>query len=148
MKITIIALLSLILDQVIKFIITSNMIIADTIHIIKNFFRITYLQNTGGAFSILSGNVMFLVIVSIVLLGLIIFIISKDKNKNLLANITYGMLIGGILGNLIDRIRLGYVVDYLDFNFLSYNFPVFNLADIFIVISAILLIIKYMKEGE
>ena len=58
------------------------------------------------------------------------------------------MLIGGILGNLIDRIRLGYVIDYLDFNFGSYNFPVFNLADIFIVISIILLVFSYKKEGE
>ena len=60
---------------------------------------------------------------------------------------TYSMLIGGILGNLIDRIIRGYVIDYLDFNIIGYNFPIFNLADIAIVISAFLLIIN-MSRGD
>ena len=146
--IPIFSILLLAIDQIIKFIVTSKMMIADTIHVIKNFFRITYLQNTGGAFSILSGNVILIVIITLILFGIIIYIVKTDKNKNLFKTILYSMLIGGILGNLIDRIRLGYVIDYLDFNFGSYNFPVFNLADIFIVISIILLVFSYKKEGE
>ena len=72
--------------------------------------------------------------------------VKKRKKDSKFEFIIYGTLIGGILGNLIDRIRFGYLIDYLDFNFGSYSFPVFNLADTFIVISGIILMIKIMME--
>ena len=76
--IPIFSILLLAIDQIIKFIVTSKMMIADTIHVIKNFFRITYLQNTGGAFSILSGNVILIVIITLILFGIIIYIVKTD----------------------------------------------------------------------
>ena len=142
------SLIFLIIDQLLKLIISINLKFTESINIINNFFRITYLKNNGAAFSILSGNVIFLVIITLLALLLIYFIFLKKKNISKFETICYGMLLGGIIGNLIDRIRLGYVIDYLDFNFGSYNYPVFNFADICIVVSAILIFIKTLKEGD
>ena len=142
-KIVLVALITFILDQFIKFIITTNLSIADTINVIKNFFRITYVENSGAAFSIFENSRVFLILLSILILSFIVYYITKRKKDSKFEFIIYGTLIGGILGNLIDRIRFGYV---LDFNFGSYSFPVFNLADIFIVISGIILMIKIMME--
>ena len=145
-KIVLVALITFILDQFIKFIITTNLSIADTINVIKNFFRITYVENSGAAFSIFENSRVFLILLSILILSFIVYYITKRKKDSKFEFIIYGTLIGGILGNLIDRIRFGYVIDYLDFNFGSYSFPVFNLADTFIVISGIILMIKIMME--
>lgn len=147
-KIAIIAIIILIIDQVLKLIINGLIPLNDSINIIDNFFKLTYVHNYGAAFSILSGNRFFLIAVGIFTLFLIFKIFIKDKNLNKFETILYGFLIGGILGNLIDRIILGYVVDYLDFNIFGYNFAIFNFADIFIVSSAILLVINIMGEEE
>jgi len=148
LNISIISLIALLIDQITKLLVVNNIDLFDSIHIIKNFFRISYVQNTGAAWSIFSNSQMFLIITTLTILILFIYFLLKlDKIKNS-EQIVYGILIGGILGNLIDRIRLGYVIDFLDFNFSSFNFPVFNLADTFIVISGIILIIKLMKEEK
>ncbi len=148
MGIFIISLIVILLDQIIKYIVVSNMMFTETINVIKNFFRITYLQNTGGAWSILSGSTFFLVVLAAIMLIFIIYMIKKEKKITTIKIFTYGILIGGIVGNMIDRIRFDYVIDYLDFNFLSYNFPVFNLADIAIVVGSIILIITLIKEDK
>lgn len=147
-KITIFSLLIIILDQIIKFVVIQNMELYSSITIIKNFFNITYVQNIGAAFSILSGNVVFLSLISLIVLVAIYIYLSKKKSFNKIQTIAYSMLIGGIVGNMIDRIFRGFVIDYLDFSILKYNFPVFNFADICIVVSAIILLIFSIKEGK
>ena len=147
-KITIFSLLIIILDQIIKFVVIQNMELYSSIIIIKNFFNITYVQNIGAAFSILSGNVVFLSLISLIVLVAIYIYLSKKKSFNKIQTITYSMLIGGIVGNMIDRIFRGFVIDYLDFSILKYNFPVFNFADICIVVSAIILLIFSIKEEK
>lgn len=147
-NLTLSLLIICIIDQLIKILVVSNIAFATSLPIIKNFFRITYLQNTGGAWSILSGNIYLFIIITILIVCFIIWMIKKDLKKTNLKMITYGILLGGILGNFIDRIRLGYVIDYFDFNFGSYQFPVFNIADICIVVSCFILILKFSKEGE
>lgn len=137
----------LLIDQIIKLIVDSNMYFTESINIINNFFRITYLRNNGAAFSILSGNTIFLVIITFIALLLIYFILVRNSKLSKIDILSYSLLIGGIIGNLIDRIRFGYVIDYLDFNFGSYNYPVFNFADICIVVSIILIILMQVKEG-
>ena len=147
-KITIFSLLIIILDQIIKFVVIQNMELYSSIIIIKNFFNITYVHNTGAAFSILSGNVVFLSLISLIVLVAIYIYLSKKKSFSKIQTITYSMLIGGIVGNMIDRIFRGFVIDYLDFSILKYNFPVFNFADICIVVSAIILLIFSIKEEK
>ena len=144
-KLLIIAVSFLIADQLIKYAVTSIFSFGESLNIISDFFSITLLKNTGAAFSILSSNTIFLIIISLLALILIYVFFIKDKKLNKLDTWLYGMLIGGILGNLIDRIIHGYVIDYLDFDI--FNFPVFNFADMLIVISIILIIVSIIK-GE
>ena len=135
------------LDQILKIIFKSNMVLEETIVIIKNFFNITYVLNDGAAWSILSGYTFLLILVAFVALGVIYFFFIKKKNLSKLETITYSFLIGGIIGNLIDRIIYGKVIDYFDFNIFGYDFPVFNIADICICLSVFVLIIDVVK-GE
>ena len=123
------------------------MVLEETIVIIKNFFNITYVLNDGAAWSILSGYTFLLILVAFVALGVIYFFFIKKKNLSKLETITYSFLIGGIIGNLIDRIIYGKVIDYFDFNIFGYDFPVFNIADICICLSVFVLIIDVVK-GE
>lgn len=136
----IIAFCFFILDIISKQVVIKMIDLHESIKVIKNFFYLTYTRNTGAAFSILEdGRILFLVVTIIAL-----FFINKYMNKEDIKgidNLIYGMIIGGILGNLLDRIVYGYVIDFLDFKIFGYNYPVFNLADTFIVVGALLLII-------
>ena len=134
--------ISFILDQIIKIIVINSMNLYQSINVIRNFFNITYVRNNGAAWSILSGNRLLLILISVAALILIYFAFINSKKLNKLENISYGLLIGGTLGNLCDRIFYGYVIDYLDFNLFGYNFPVFNFADTCIVIGIILICIS------
>lgn len=133
-------------DQIVKLIITQFIPLEYSITIIPSFFQITYVQNRGAAWSIFSGNRLFLIVISIFSFLFIYFFLIKNKNLKKIERIAYGILIGGLFGNLMDRIFLGYVIDYLDFTIFSYPFPIFNFADICIVISVFLLLIVAWKE--
>lgn len=138
-KILPISLLFVVIDQVVKILVINKMALQQSITIINNFFNITYVRNTGAAWSILSGNVLLLIIISVLALVTIYYYLIKDKDLNKIDIVSYSMLIGGIIGNLIDRIVHGYVIDYLDFKIFNYNFPIFNIADTLIVISIIII---------
>lgn len=139
--IMIISSVTLLIDQIVKIMISFFIPMNSSIPIISNFFSITYVRNYGAAFSILNGNTVLLIIVSILSLFLIYHFLIKDKNLKRIEKITYGLLIGGLLGNLLDRIVLGYVIDYLSFHIFGYDFPIFNIADISIVLSTIIIIL-------
>lgn len=143
-----IAFITVLLDQLIKNGLLFFMNYGQSITIIKNFFNITLIGNTGAAFSILSSNTILLIIISVVVLNVLYFFFIKGKTLTDFEQVSYGLLVGGIMGNLIDRVLRMQVVDYLDFNIFGYNFPVFNLADIVIVISMILIIIQIIKGDK
>jgi len=139
----------LILDQVIKLLINHYMNLYQTITIIPHFFSIYFTQNTGAAFSILENNTTILIIVSVVFIVLIDRYIQKEISISKLSKISFGLILGGVFGNLLDRIIHHAVIDYLLFTFGSYQFPVFNLADIGITCGVILLIIDtFFGKGE
>ena len=138
-KILPISLLFVVIDQVVKILVINKMALQQSITINNNFFNITYVRNTGAAWSILSGNVLLLIMISVLALVTIYYYLIKDKDLNKIDIVSYSMLIGGIIGNLIDRIVHGYVIDYLDFKIFNYNFPIFNIADTLIVISIIII---------
>lgn len=146
-KIISISMICLLLDQVFKIIVTNTLTLNNSYTIINNFFNISLVHNDGAAWSILSGNRILLIIISLLSLFIIYFLFIKKKQLKSIEIIIYGMLIGGILGNLLDRILYGYVIDFLDFKVFNYNYPVFNIADCCIVIAAILLVIDVVKEG-
>ncbi len=146
-KIISLSVVIVLLDQIIKFFITT-LELHQKITIIQDFFYITYVRNDGAAWSILSGNRIILILVGIFALLLIYFFLIKNKKLTNLEQISYGILTGGIIGNLIDRIIHGFVIDYLDFKIFNYYFPVFNLADIMIVIGMFLIIIQVLKGDK
>ena len=144
-KIMFLSILIVALDQIVKSVINYFMTLNSSIIIIKDFFSLTYVMNSGAAWSILTGHTWLLILLAILALNLIYIFLIKDKNLSKIETIIYSLLIGGILGNLIDRIIYGKVVDYLDFKIFNYNFPIFNLADIFICISVFMLIISIIR---
>lgn len=145
-KTAIISIAVVVFDQIIKKIITSKLILGQSIIIIKNLLNITYVTNTGAAFSILSSNTYLLTTISIITLAAIIIYLIKAKTDDN-EKIIYAFLCGGISGNLIDRLFNKAVIDYIDVNLFGYPFPIFNFADMVIVIS-ILLIIIYKKDDK
>ena len=129
----------IILDQLVKVIVRASIILDKEIFIIPKFFYLTNVNNTGGAFSILSNNSILLAIIGVIAI-LVIYSFIKGKSLSLIEQVSYSFLIGGIIGNIIDRIIFGYVTDYIGLIFGTYYYPVFNLADIGIVVSVIILI--------
>ncbi|MBQ0078752.1 MAG: signal peptidase II [Eubacterium sp.] len=119
------------LDRAVKYWISSGMNPGDTIPVIQDIFHITYVQNTGAAFSMMQGQRAFLIAlpIAIAVLGLVILFI-KRKTWPPVLNIAVAMVCGGGIGNFIDRASIGYVVDMFDFRV----FPVFNVADIFVCV--------------
>lgn len=137
-----------IIDQIVKLCVGFFIPLNTSITVFKNLFYISDVHNYGAAFSILYGNRIFLIIVSVLTLILVYHFLLKNKKFSWMDISIYSLLIGGILGNLFDRIIYGYVVDYLDFYFFNYNFPIFNIADICIVCSVVLIIIDTLRGGK
>lgn len=136
-----ISIIIIILDQLTKNLAINYLKGNTPIVIIDGTFELVYVENRGAAFGILQDKrIIFIILTILVLLFLIVYCYKNYHRMTTFSNIAIAMLIGGAAGNLIDRIRFGYVVDFLKVDLLrSYNFPVFNLADIFIVVSTILL---------
>ena len=127
------------IDQLSKGLINIGMNLNQSIEIIPNFLNLTYVHNTGAAFSIFEGAKWFFIITAIIVLNIIYIFFIKDKELKNSEIVIYSLLISGIIGNLIDRVVFGYVIDFIDVNI--FKFAIFNLADSFIVIAVILLLI-------
>lgn len=132
-----------VLDQISKFAAVKYLKGNNPYVIIENFFQLDYVENFGAAFGILQNKrIIFIIITSIVILGIIFFLAKHPDYLNRWMKIALVMLLGGTIGNFIDRVRQGYVIDFISFRFgRGYDFPVFNVADIFIVTSTILIMI-------
>ncbi len=115
-----------------------------SITVIPNFFSFVFVTNTGAAWSIMQGNTLFLVILGIIAIFSLIFVMPTIK-ESIWKSISFTMLYAGIIGNLLDRAIFHYVKDFLKFTIFGYEYPVFNFADIFIVVGAILLIVAAWK---
>lgn len=139
--IVILTVIFLIIDIVSKLFISNLMDVGDSIIVIQNFFYISYVRNTGAAWSIFSGETVGLILISLIIICFIVYYILKNKPKSRLEKIGYSMILGGAFGNLFDRIIYGYVIDFLDFYIFGYDYPIFNLADSFIFVGVILLMI-------
>ncbi len=138
-KLLIISLITILIDILSKLLVVNNLIENQSISIIKKILNITYAKNTGVAFSFLDGNKIFIIIATIIIL---IILIKHIKNTYIdkIEQIGYGLIIGGAIGNLIDRIIYGHVIDFIDFRII--NYPIFNLADTAIVIGVFIILFK------
>ena len=124
------------LDMLTKYIAITVFKVSE-VAVIKDVLYFTYLENRGAAFGILQNQKIFFLIITVVIVGAMVFYIIYKKPKNKLLLISLGCICGGGIGNLIDRIRFSYVVDFIDLRII--NYPVFNVADCFVVVGAILL---------
>lgn len=147
-KLFIIVFLIILVDQLSKMIVETNFIPTESITIIPNFLSITLLHNFGAAFGILSDMDGIIIAFSLSVLIFLFFEIKKYYNNTFIFN-AICILNGGILGNLIDRILHGYIIDFIEFKLFSLNLPIFNVSDICIVVSTIfLIIILFSTEGK
>lgn len=135
------------IDQITKFLVKTKIVLESSITLIPNFFELTYVRNDGAAFSILEGKTWFLILITLVILAFIIIYSFKNKIKHA-EKIILSILTAGIIGNLIDRILYGYVIDFLSFKIINYDFPVFNIADILVCVGCFIYIIYLIKEDK
>ncbi len=127
------------LDQLSKFLVCELLMPMDTLPLWNGVFHLTYCENRGAAFGILQNKFGLFFITTVLVLFAVSFFMVKVRPKNLCLNLSLTLLIGGALGNFIDRLCRGFVVDFLDFRLI--HFPVFNIADCFVVCGSILLVI-------
>ncbi len=138
------------LDQISKFIIKTKFDVYDSINIFKGFFQIFYAKNSGaiwGLFHNHSNSIIpkIITLTSTIAVLILIFFFLKVNPKHKLELLSLSFIIGGAIGNIIDRIHQGFVVDFLDFHINSYHWPTFNIADSFITIGVIILAISIWK---
>ena len=148
---SVVALFIIAVDQLSKYFVVKNIGLTDCIEIIPNIINFVYVKNTGAAFSFLSQKDYGIVLLSIVSVLFCIGVIAYAcyyKPKNRLLRLSLSLMFAGAVGNVIDRIVKGFVVDFIELDFI--NFPVFNLADIAITVGAALLIIYvlFFDKGE
>lgn len=135
-----IILISICIDQIVKQVIIKN-ILNSSIEIINGVLNFTYVENTGGAYGIGSNNILMFIIINVIIIGILMkFVISKRDEINNALLIAISLIIAGGIGNLIDRIFRGYVIDFIDINPV-FKYPVFNIADIFVVTGCIVIAI-------
>lgn len=140
-------ILIIIADQSTKYLSVVYLMDKRPVVLIENLLELHFVRNYGAAFGILQNQrVFFITITSLVLIGMSIYMIRNRNKLTEIANLAMGFLLGGALGNLIDRIRLGYVVDFIKVDLRIYDFPVFNIADIFIVLGTGLLIFVILLD--
>lgn len=142
----IVAIVILIIDQLTKKIITATMNIGDSYEVIPHFLNITSHRNNGAAWGILSGKMGFFYIITLIILAVLIIFYIKETKYNAFMQVAISLLFAGALGNFIDRLFNGEVVDFIDTNIFGYDFPIFNVADSSLTIGVILVIIALLKD--
>lgn len=138
--------LLILIDQGIKLLVLKT-VVNNPVIIINNFLKFIYVKNTGAAFGFLGNNTNFLVILTVILLYYLINEIRRNIDSKV-SILSLSLIISGAIGNLIDRIFRGYVIDYISFTLFKREMAVFNLADTFITIGVILLMYIIVKDGR
>jgi signal peptidase II len=130
----------IILDQVAKYVVKSNFELFQSVPVVSHVLNITYIQNNGAAFSVLQNKQAFLIaFTAIVSIGILIVLVRNRKTAHWTMSLSLSLIIAGGVGNMLDRLLSGYVVDFFELRFMV--FPVFNIADIAVVSGSMLLIL-------
>lgn len=142
---------AIILDQITKFLVDINMALHQSIEIIPNFFNLTYIRNTGAAFGFLAGDrsvgrFIFFTLFSFLAIGCLIYLLKNLRPGQKMAILSLSLILGGAIGNLIDRLRQGEVIDFLDLHWYDWHWPAFNVADSSITIGVILLFYQILRK--
>lgn len=134
------------LDQLVKYWAVAVLKAAGTIPLIENVFHLTYVENRGAAFSLLQDKIWLFVVLTVVILACIAVAIHKGLVRTALGRWSLYIIAGGAVGNLIDRIARGFVVDLFDFRLI--HFPVFNVADIFVCVGGALFVYYFLFQHD
>ena len=137
---------ALLLDQVSKWIVVERMYLGESIPVWGDFFRLTYIHNPGAAFGLNMGSPLLHTLASLVALGVLGWMFRTAPPDARLLRYALGIVLGGALGNIVDRVRLGVVVDFFDFGLGGLRWPIFNIADSFVSVGIVLLIFAYGRE--
>jgi signal peptidase II len=135
-------------DIITKLIIQGNMTLLESRPVIGNFFKLTYLLNSGGVFGSKIGSNLFYLVSAFAVVLLVIYFLYREFGKNRYMDLSLFIVLGGAIGNLFDRVRMGAVVDFLDFDFFKFNllgyqfnrWPTFNVADVAVTVGMIILV--------
>ena len=140
--------LILAIDQLSKWMVASSMVEFQSIPVLGDFFRLTYIHNHGAAFGIDVGSPFLHLLFSLAALGVLGWMFYTAPPGARLLRCSLSMVLGGALGNIVDRVRLKMVVDFFDFGLAGLRWPVFNVADTFVTIGIFLLILTYSRQPE
>lgn len=133
------------LDQWTKYAVASQMVPGQSLEVIKNFFYITYVQNTGAGFSMFAGaGIGFFSVITLAAMAFIVWYFFKTRDLRI--QLSLALIFSGALGNYIDRLRFGYVIDFFSVNLFGWWFPIFNVADICITVGFVCLIATYLYD--
>lgn len=138
----IVMVLGISVDQITKALAATYLPYQASVPIIGDFFSLRYIHNEGAAWSLLSGKVGLLLVVTIVVTLVVAYLLYKTPKEQTLLRFSFALLIAGAVGNIIDRVRLGYVIDFFSFP----NFPVFNVADCCVTAAIALIIIATLLD--
>ena len=140
----ILCLVTVMADQVAKQAVRSGFALGQSVAVVDGFFHLTYVRNTGAAWGMLHNQTAFLALLSAVVLVVMIVFRKSFVSEAWDQRLAFGLMLGGILGNLIDRVKFGWVTDFLDFRFFGHPFPTFNIADSAICIGVALYLLSNM----
>ena len=145
----VIAMIIFLVDQGSKWLVKTKMDLGQEISVIGDFFYITSHRNRGAAFGILQDQRWFFIVITIIVVAALVWYIQKIKSQaDKLLPVALSLVLAGALGNFLDRLLMGEVVDFFKFNFGSYTFPIFNVADSAIVVGVALIILDTLLESR
>ncbi len=143
----------LVLDQATKILVDKTLAMHQSIEILPNYVSLTYLRNTGAAFGFLAGarsplRIVFFAAISSVAIGCILYLIRGLRPQQKWLLVSLSLILGGALGNLIDRLRMGEVIDFIDLHWYQIHWPAFNVADSAISIGVVMLFVQMLRKGS
>lgn len=145
MRLGILTIILVIIDQLSKYYIQSTMMLGESIPVWEDIFHITYILNPGAAFGMMANQTAFFVVLALAIVGAVIYFYPTIRRESRAMKIGIGLLLGGAIGNLIDRVQIGMVIDFFDFRI----WPIFNIADIGIVCGAgIILAVSFLTRDK
>ena len=136
------------IDQASKFIVRSSMTLHQSEPVLGDFFRLTYIHNPGAAFGLNVGSPLLHTAFSILALGILVYLYRSLAENERFLRLALCLVLGGAVGNIIDRLYLGEVVDFFDFGLGDLRWPIFNFADSFVTVGVLLLILGYSRREK
>lgn len=140
------SIIIIVLDQLTKWIIVKTMDLYESIPVITDFFYITSSRNRGAAWGILQGQMIFFYVITLIVIVGVVYFMSRYAKDSIWLGLGLSLILGGAIGNFIDRILRGEVVDFLDFYIFNYHFPIFNVADSSLCVGVVLIIIATLID--